>query len=129
MTRIILASSSPQRKKLMKLLGVPFTVRPSGVAELMKIRTNVADLVMHNALIKAQDIASKVKEGIVIGSDTVVYLGGKKMILKPKSVKEAKRNLKLQFHRPQWVYSGVAVIDASTGKKKVLYDAFIRRRN
>ena len=122
MTKITLASASPQRKKLLKVLNVPFTVRPSGVAEMSKIQTTVSALVKHNALIKAEDIASKVKTGIVIGSDTVVYLGGKKLILKPRSVKEAKRNLKLLFHRPQWVYSGVAVIDAATGKREVVYE-------
>ena len=122
MKKIILASQSAQRKKLMKLFGFPFKVLPSKAEEIQKIKTTCASLVKENALIKARDIAMKVKSGIVIGSDTVVYIGNKTIIGKPKSLKEARDNLKVLFKNPQWIYSGVAVIDAQTNKTLVGYE-------
>ncbi|MBF0479630.1 MAG: septum formation protein Maf [Candidatus Omnitrophica bacterium] len=122
MRKIILASGSAQRKKLLDLLDVKFTVIKSDAEELTEIKTTCAALVKHNALIKARDVASRVKKGVVIGADTVVYLGGKILILKPKSLQEAKKNLKLLFRRPQWVLTGVAVIDVESGKEIVSYE-------
>jgi len=94
MKKIILASASRQRKKLLKLLGIQFIVQPSSVCEIQKIKTNCASLVKANALNKAQDIASKVKEGVVIGSDTVVYIGGKKNSRKTAQFKRGKKATK-----------------------------------
>jgi len=119
MTKIILASNSPQRKKLLKYFGLKFSVRPSNVDEIMKITSTCSSLVKKNAELKAMDVASRAKEGIVIGSDSVVYLGGKKIIGKPRSLKEAKKNLKKLFATPHWVYTGVAIVDAKTGRKLV----------
>jgi len=119
---IILASASPQRKKLLKLLGVKFQVRSSKLEEATKIKTNCSSFVKHNALIKAQDIASRVNKGIIIGADTIVYVGNKKVIGKPKSLKEARKNFKTLFSRPQWVYTGVAMIDAQSGKTLLGYE-------
>ena len=116
MKSIILASQSVQRKKLMDMLGVPYKVIPSGVDEHDTIVTSCARLVKHNALLKARDVAEKVKEGVVIGCDTVVFVDGKQLVLKPHDLKEAKKNLKKLFKKPQWVYSGLALVDAGTGK-------------
>lgn len=120
MKKIILASASVQRKKLMKLLKIPFTVRRSTAREKDTISTTVSDLVKDNALLKAIDIAEQVKEpSIVIGADTVVYAKSR-LIIKPKDLKEAKKNLKLLMSEPHWVYTGLAVID--TEDKTVLVD-------
>ncbi len=122
MKKIILASASPQRRKLMKVLKVPFVVRKSGAEEIMKIKTNVADLVKENALIKALDVAEEVKEdALVIGADTVVYAQGK-LVLKPRDLKEAKKNLKMLMDKPHWVYTGVAVVDVQSKRTLVEYD-------
>jgi len=122
MKRIILASGSPQRKKLLKLFGIIFSVRKSQVQEFKKITTTCSALVKKNAFLKAQDIAANVKNSLVIGADTVVYIGDKKIILKPRNFKEAKKILKILFSRPQWVYTGVAVIDAKSGKTLIDYE-------
>ena len=57
MKKIILASASPQRRKLMKILGLPFIVRPSRAEEITRITKGCAHLVKTNALIKAQEVA------------------------------------------------------------------------
>jgi septum formation protein len=120
MKKIILASASPQRKKIMKLLKVPFTVHRSGAEERTVISTTVSDLVRDNALLKAIDVAEQMKQpSIVIGADTVVYARSR-LILKPKDLNEAKKHLKLLMSEPHWVYTGIAVID--TQDKTVLVD-------
>ena len=122
MPPIILASNSVQRKKLLKMFGLKFQVCPSDADEIQKISTTCSALVKHNALIKAKAVAKKFSKGIVIGADTVAYIGNKKIIGKPKSYKDAKRILKILFSRPQWIYTGVAVIDAASGKIIVDYE-------
>ena len=120
--KLILASQSPQRRKLLKFLGLRFTVKPSRVQEVSKIKTTCSALVLENALRKALDVASRVKKGVVIGADTLVYVGNKQIVVKPRNFKEARQILKVLFSRPQWVYTGVAVIDVATGKRIVDYE-------
>ncbi len=121
--KIILASGSPQRKKLMHMIGLPFTVRISQVQEITKIKTTCAALVKANALLKAKDVAADCQDGeIVIGADTVIYIGDKKVIGKPKDLKEAKKNLKILMSRPQWVYTGVAVINKKNNRVETDYE-------
>ena len=77
MKKLILASKSPQRRKLMKILGLPFIVRsPGRVTEITRISKGCAHLVQTNALRKARDVALRTRQGIVIGSDTVVCSAG-----------------------------------------------------
>lgn len=122
MTKLILASASLQRKKLLKDLGVRFTVKPSHVKETKNIKTTCSMLVKQNAVIKARDIARKVKRGVVVGADTLVYGGNKQIIGKPRTLKEAKKILHMLFSKPHWVYTGVAVVDSETGKEIVDYE-------
>jgi len=122
MKKIILASNSPQRKKLLKDLGVSFKVMPSKVQELKDITSTCSALVKHNAGIKAEDAAKRLKEGIVIGADTLVYAGGMDIIGKPRNHRHARQMLRGYFRKAHWVYTGVAVIDAQTGKKLIDYE-------
>jgi len=119
MPPIILASASTQRKKLLQLTGLPFKVQVSHAKESNRISTTCEALVKHNALLKARDIAARHQQGIIIAADSVVYLGGKRIIGKPKDLKDAKRILKILFSQPHWVYTGVVVMDAKDGKRKV----------
>ncbi|NLE65439.1 MAG: septum formation protein Maf [Elusimicrobia bacterium] len=123
MKKIILASRSPQRRKLMKVLGVPFSVRTSQAQEIETITTNVADLVRDNALLKALDVAGGLRggEALVIGADTVVFSRGH-LVLKPGNLKAARRHLKKLMAEPHWVYTGIAVVDTATGRVRIDYE-------
>ncbi len=122
MKKIILASASVQRQNLLKRLGIPLCVEPSHIREKSRIRTTCADLVKENALQKATDVAGRTTDSIVIGADTLVYLGGKTIVGKPKDLKEAQRILRRLFAQPHWVYTGLAVIDTQTGRQMVDYE-------
>ena len=122
MKRLILASNSPQRKKLLKDLGIQFSVKSSRIKEIKSIKTTCSALVKHNAILKANDVARKIKKGIVIAADTLVYGGNKKIIGKPKNLKDAKKILHTLFSKPHWVYTGVAVVDCQTQKMIIDYE-------
>ena len=122
MKKIILASASPQRKNLLNLTGIPYTIIPSQADELKKITTTCSQFVKDNALLKAREVSNKTGDGIIIGADTIVYVGNKKIIGKPRDLAQAKENLKLLMSHPHWVYTGVAVIDAKEKKEIVDYE-------
>lgn len=121
MRKIILASESKQRQRLLNQIGLRFVCAKSNVKEeaSLRLKSGCADLVMDNALKKAKDVAKRYNSGIVIAADTVV-LSGKKIIGKPKNLDDAFRTLKIISRKPQWVYTGMAVIDIDN--KKVLTD-------
>jgi septum formation protein len=119
---IILASRSPHRRKLLKQVGFKFRAISSRAHESSNLAKGCAHLVKVNALAKAQEVASRVKKGLVIGADTVVYTSDKKLIGKPRHPQEAKKNLKMLSQKPQWLYSGVAIIDARTKKTAVDFE-------
>lgn len=117
MKEIILASASPRRKELLEQIGLTFTVRPS-TAEEQITKSVPSEVVEELSLQKAQDIAQTVKEGIIIGSDTVVCQGG--MIMgKPADRRDAGRMLRLLQGSTHSVYTGVTVIVKENGRERI----------
>ena len=121
MRRIILASKSKARQALLKQIGLKFQVAASNVKENRLLKIRCSDLVITNALKKAEGVAKRFNSGIVIGADTVVLVGNK-IVGKPKDKKCAFKTLKLLSRRPQWVYTGLAVIDIDRNKTFTAYD-------
>jgi len=119
MRKIILASQSKQRQRLLRQIGLRFITARSDAREDKRLKGSCADLVIDNALRKAKDVAKRFDSGVVIAADTVV-LAGRKIIGKPRNIEDAFRTLKLISQKPQWVYTGLAVIDVDN--KKVLTD-------
>jgi len=117
--KIILASTSPRRKELLRQIGLDFDVAPSDFEEDMSLKLSHKDLAKTLALGKARAAAGKYKNGIVIGSDTFVVYGGKR-IGKPKDKNDARKMLRTLSGKTMKIYSGLAVIDA--GSKKELLD-------
>ncbi|MDP8262088.1 MAG: Maf family protein [Candidatus Ancaeobacter aquaticus] len=115
MKKIILASSSPRRKKLLKQLGIPFEIVHSDYVEDMTIRKPRKELAQYLALEKGMAVARKYKNAIIISADTFVCLG-KKIIGKPRDGKEAIAHLKALSGRFHTVVSGIAVIDMQAEK-------------
>lgn len=121
MRKIILASKSRARQKLLRRLGFKFKAVESGVKESHIIKKGPSGLVINNALRKAKNVAAGFDSGIVIGADTVVMVG-KKIIGKPKNMRDAFNILKLLSRKPQWVYTGLAVIDIDNKKQYTVYE-------
>ena len=106
---------------MLKQIGLKFKVAKSNVREISKLNGSCADLVAENALRKAQDVAGRLKSGVVIGADTVVRAGNR-IIGKPKNMKDAIETLKLLSKKPQWVYTGIAVVDIDNDRTFVDYE-------
>jgi len=119
MRKIILASESKARKKLLKQIGLKFKVIKSKAKETRSLKKGCKNLVIENALKKAKDVARRLNSGVVIAADTVV-LTGKRIIAKPRNLKDAFKTLKILSKKPQWVYTGLAVIDID--KDKIVTD-------
>jgi septum formation protein len=121
MRKIILASGSKARQRLLKAIGFKFSVAKSRVKETTRLKGGCAELVIDNALRKCRDVARRYDSGIVIAADTVVLVG-RKIIGKPASMKDAVRSLKILSKSPQWVYTGLAVIDVDNGRTYTGYE-------
>ncbi|OIO38292.1 MAG: septum formation protein Maf [Candidatus Omnitrophica bacterium CG1_02_49_10] len=121
MVKIVLASESNARKKLLKKMGIKFSVAGSNVRESKSLEKGCGALVINNALRKAVNAAKALRSGIVIAADTVVLAGGK-VVGKPRDIRDASKTLKLLSKAPQWVYTGIAVIEVESKKKFTDYD-------
>ncbi|MBF8293817.1 MAG: Septum formation protein Maf [Bacteroidetes bacterium] len=115
---LILASRSPRRKRLLRQIGLKFTVRPSDVREDVLDHEPPERNAKRIALTKARQIAKGRKSGIVIGADTIVVLG-KRILGKPRTQADARRMLRSLSGRTHTVYTAFALIDAATQKKTV----------
>ena len=113
--KIILATTSPRRHGLAQTMGLDFEIVPSNYDEDMTRKMKPREMVMEFSYGKANDVAKKYREGIVIGVDTIVVFRGKKLG-KPKNDKEAFKMLRSFSGKKQYVYSGVCLIDCKTHK-------------
>lgn len=116
--QIILASSSPRRQEMLRNLGLDFIIHPSGADESVDDGLKPSEVVELLAVRKAADVASAYKEGLVIGSDTIVVLDGE-VLGKPVDDQDAFRMLSALQGKQHSVYSGLAVIDIAAGKQLV----------
>jgi septum formation protein len=113
--KIILASASKMRSKILKECAIPHEVIISRAREDMNNKIGAELNALNNARLKAEKVAEKLKEGFVIGADTIV-LSGKQLIGKPKTRKEAKSLLRLFSGKTILVYTGLCVINAKNGR-------------
>ena len=113
-TTLTLGSASPRRRQLMQALGMDFRVQPSSIPEDPLAGETPDELVRRLALAKAQAVAGRQAEGLVIGADSVVVHEGE-VLGKPGSVGEARQMLTRLRGDVHQVFSGVAVVDASSG--------------
>lgn len=120
--RLVLASSSPRRKQLIGLLGLPYDIVVKPVDERVAPGIGPEEAVRELALRKARaafkDISESNKDSTVIGADTVVVLDGH-ILGKPQDEHDAFHMLCALQGKTHQVYSGVACIDAVTGKTAV----------
>lgn len=89
MRKIILASKSPRRKKLLKRIFQDFSTESSGFAETLDGETDdPLEYVKALSVGKASAVLKRNNDSVVISADTVVILG-KRVLGKPKSVEQA----------------------------------------
>ncbi len=117
---IILASSSPQRKKLLEQIGFDVTVVVPDISETMDSAITIEEWICKLALAKAENVAKKFKSGTILGADTIVVLGNK-IFGKPRNDEDAKKMLMELSGTTHKVLTGLAIIDAFTKDTLVDY--------
>jgi septum formation protein len=116
---LYLASASPRRAQLVKLLGAKHVViSPTHVDETHDGKLAPAEYVEQLALDKAKALIPKLSEneqGIIIGADTTVVLENA-ILGKPNDADDAKAMLRRLSGNTHIVYTGVAIVDSVSGK-------------
>ena len=120
MTRIILASNSPRRKKILTDLGLDFEVIPSNYEEKLETDVFSYDLIEDLATQKACDVVRRVgKYEIVLGADTVVVLHNK-ILGKPKDKDDAYKMLRELSGNTHMVVTALCGINTKTNRAALL---------
>lgn len=109
MQNLILASSSPRRRKLLSNLQLTFKISSSEVDESFDPKLSPAEVVMELAQRKAQAVFKDFPSAFVIGADTIVVADGR-ILGKPENQAEAVSMLKMLSGRQHDVYTGVSIL-------------------
>lgn len=107
---LVLASTSPRRRQILALLGVPFEVVAPKFHEQVSRHVPLNEEVFEFALGKAQSVAKEYPKSIVIGSDTMIELAREK-IGKPADRNDARQILRSLSGKVHRIFTGVAIVD------------------
>jgi septum formation protein len=111
---LVLASASPRRVELLALVGIkPDRIEPADIDETPLKGETPPRLAARLAIGKAQVVAARAPDAVVLAADTVVSVG-RRFLEKAADEAECMRFLKLLSGRGHRVYTGVAV--AAGGK-------------
>ncbi len=106
--KLILGSSSPRRQMLLEQLGITFTIDAPAVDETPLAGEVPQDYVLRLAEEKANEVAARNPDAVVLSADTIVVHGGK-LLGKPRSKAEGLAMLRALSNSTHDVVSGVAV--------------------
>jgi len=113
--RLVLASTSPRRNEILKKARIDFEVIfPENIKE-EEISDDPVSHVLELSRKKAESVSQKVKDGFILGSDTIVVLN-KEILGKPKDQVDAFRILKKLSGKEHKVYTGITLLDIKNGK-------------
>lgn len=119
MKQIILASSSPRRKKLLEQVGLTVKVVPSNIDEKLNPRLGPKTQTEQLSFEKAAVVAEKYPDAVIIAADTIVCIN-EDILGKPKNMEEAKRMLKKLQGKTHTVFTGFTIYHKSS--KKIVTD-------
>jgi len=118
---IVLASASPRRAALLRQIGLAYRIHPSAFDEDGEAQAEgeaPEALASRLALAKATEVANRLGRGLVIGADTVVICDGR-VLGKPRDPLQAQAFLLSLSGRTHRVITGLAVVEAETGRAEV----------
>jgi septum formation protein len=114
---LVLASGSPRRRDLLTQAALPFQVIPAALDEALLPGEEPEHLVERLARAKAGAVAERLAPvaHLVLGADTVVAIDDE-VLGKPENAAHAERLLLRLLGRTHRVLTGVAVVEAATGR-------------
>jgi len=107
--QILLASTSPRRRELLRLLGLTFHIVPPTCEEMLSTHLPPIEQTQQLARDKARSVSNQHPQDLVVGSDTVIEIEGR-LLGKPVNMQEAETMLRYLRGRCHQVHTGVAVI-------------------
>ena len=113
MPPLILASASPRRSELLRELGLKFTVITCPTEEAHHDDFTARELCLFNADRKARAVAKRHPQALVLGADTLVYLGTT-LYGKPVDMADAQRMLRELAGHTHQVVTGVCLLQLGT---------------
>jgi septum formation protein len=111
---VVLASASPRRRELLARIVADFRVVPSAIEETLDSGP-YERAVTALAARKARAVAARLHAGLVLGADTLVVVDGD-ALGKPEDAAAARAMLRRLRGRDHRVVTGVAVVDAESGR-------------
>src|SRR5688572_14500657 len=107
--RLILASTSAARRALMDGLSLPYEAIAPGVDELVPSQMPVRERVATLSQRKAQAVAARFPDAVVIGSDQLVSVDGA-ILEKPPDRSAARAQLSRLVGRTHEILTGLCVL-------------------
>jgi septum formation protein len=113
MKKIILASASPRRRELLAQIGLQFSIEASDYDEAIEPGLEPHSLAERLSRGKAENVAAKHRDAIVIAADTFGICRGK-FLGKPENEAAARRMLRLLSGKTHTVVTGFTIIDTAS---------------
>jgi len=115
---LILASASPRRAELLRNLKLEFKVIPSDATEVFDGQLSPHELCQLNAHRKTRAVAKKNPDALVLGADTLVFLG-REIFGKPRDLAGAERMLSRLQGQTHQVVTGVCLMHLRAHREKI----------
>ena len=119
--KLVLASGSPRRAEILERAGWPHEIIVAGIDETVLPNEEPAAYVQRLARSKAEAVANRLEEGLVLGADTTVVIANQ-ILGQPVDEADARRMLRLLNAKWHDVLTGVAVVRVG-GETRVAYQA------
>jgi MAF protein len=123
MTKIILASTSPFRKQLLKKLNLSFSCDAPEVDETPLPKESPEQLVKRLSAMKAQALSAAYPHHYIIGGDQVCFLNDH-IAGKPHSIENAIRQLQQASGKKITFYTGLSLLNSGTGRIQTICELF-----
>jgi MAF protein len=115
--KLILASTSPYRKALLERLQVDFSTDSADVDESPLVGEAVQDMVIRLAKCKADAVAAKYPDALIIGSDQSAVLEGE-ILTKSGNFENAVRQLQKASGKRIVFQTGLCLLNTTTGNSQ-----------
>lgn len=107
--KLVLASGSPRRSEILERAGWPHEIIVAGIDETVLPNEEAAAYVQRLARSKAEAVARRLEQGLVLGADTTVVVANQ-ILGQPVDEADARRMLRLLNAKWHDVLTGVAVV-------------------
>ena len=118
--KLVLASTSKYKSNVLNQAGLKHFVVESDFDEDSVEKNDVYDYLKKLSYGKALSVVDKVKEGIIIGMDTIVYVDGK-ILEKPDDLSEARGYIEMCSDNTASVITGLTLINKETNEEVNTY--------